>query len=119
MHRRAAGYPRAVKLPVASGLRGSRVSLVGSYACAVVVLLLVSHELRPVLEPGHDHGSAAVGLCFVVLGVLVPLIVAVIPPRPASVVPVLSTAPLLPAPARPLRKASTRASPVWLQRFRN
>lgn len=109
-----------VKLAVASRFRDSRFSLVGSLACAVIVLLLASHELRPVLEPGHDHGSAMIaGLCFVVLGVFVPLIVAAAPPRQASVVPVLSTAPILPTPARPLRKASARASPVWLQRFRN
>jgi len=98
---------------VASGLRGTRGSLVGSFACVVVVLLLASHDLRPLLEPGHDHGSATIaGLCFVLLGALVPLIVAATPPRPASVVPALSTAPLLLTPARPLPKASARASPA-------
>jgi len=109
-----------VKLAVASGVRGGRASLVGALVCVVVVLLLAGHDLRPLLEPGHDHGSATIaGLCFVVLGVLVPLFVAATPPRPAIVAPVLPIAALLPTPARPLRKARARASPAWLQRFRN
>ncbi len=105
---------------VASGLRGNRASLLGALACVLIVLLLGGHDLRPLLEPGHEHGSAALaGLCFFVVGVLVPLIVAAIPPRPASSVPVLSTALLLPTPALPFRGGDARASPAWLQRFRN
>ncbi len=45
---------------MASGLRGTRGSLVGSLVCVVVVLLLASHDLRPLLEAGHDHGSAMI-----------------------------------------------------------
>ncbi|MGH3031185.1 MAG: hypothetical protein ACRDNE_10555 [Gaiellaceae bacterium] len=102
-----------------AALLPGRASLAGSLACVVLLLMLVGHDLRPVLEPGHDHGSATVaGLCFVLLGTVLSVLLAA-PPRPAIVVPVFAPVPLRSAPARPLLARSARASPAWLQRFLN
>jgi hypothetical protein len=115
---RETDYPGAVKFR-RPFIRSIRASLAGSVACLAVLLILVGHDARPLLEPGHAHDAAMVaGLCFVAVGTLAVLLGASPSPRPATVVPRLVPAIIRLRRDRP-PDGRARTSPASLQRFRN
>jgi hypothetical protein len=88
-------------------------------ACSLLLAALLAHSLREAIELGHEHvAQGALAVCFVFATLLAPLALSVAPPRerPREAVPNLhpeGTYLLAPIPRR------ARASPAWLQRFRN
>lgn len=94
-------------------------SALATIACVVVLVALLGHDIRPIVDARHDHGSALASLCFVLVGLAIPLLVPAPPHEGTRGVRVLGlTLPHASPDPRP-REASARASPAWLQRFKN
>jgi hypothetical protein len=92
-------------------------------ALAVVAFGLagfLAHDLRERAEPGHEHVAHDVpGLCLLVLALVVPLVARAPATGPAVGVPGTFTRRESACPVSGLALGGARASPAWLQRFRN
>jgi hypothetical protein len=103
-------------VPEQKARRSSRLAAV---VCSLLLAALLAHGLREAIELGHEHSvEGALAVCFVFATVLVPLALSLAPLRERRRVAAAGLAPqpaevFAPHPCRP------RASPAWLQRFRN
>jgi hypothetical protein len=103
-------------MPEQTARRRSRFAVL---VCSLLLAALLAHGVHEAIELGRDHSvEGALVTCFVLATVFAPLAFSLAPPKER---PPVTAAGLVPRPADILtpRACRPRASPAWLQQFRN
>jgi hypothetical protein len=103
-------------MPEQTARRRSRFAVL---VCSLLLAALIAHGVHEAIELSHDHSvEGALVTCFVFATVFAPLALSLAPPQER---PPVTPAGLAPQPADILapHACRPRASPAWLQQFRN